>query len=309
MRIKDLAWRILKKKREEPKNLEEYTKKEYKKKFGVDLDLDNPTTFYEKLNYIKIHYDNPLMQDYVDKVEVKQILDDAGYESNHAKTLAVFDNIKQLKEYIKTNVISTFVVKLNNTSGDVYFYDAGKWRDKHGKSISKSWVFTNIKIGLKTNYYYYFFEKQYKHISPKVLCEEYIPSKDNKGLDEYKFFCNYGKIKMINVVYGRQSDKKIIENFTDENLNPLGVYQTLKLIDQQSLVSPKCMDGMKEFATKMSKPFPILRVDLMTDGEKFYLCEFTFFDCGGNNIFNPPEGNKKIGDLFDISDITKKLSN
>ena len=302
------ARHVIKKREHHNKDIVDFVKTNYKNRFGVELNISAPITFYEKINYIKLFYDNPLMEKYVDKIQVKQLLEEAGYVDKCAKLLAIFKNVNELENYIKDNNQKSFVVKLNHTSGDVYFFNDGKWRDKHGEKIDKRVVYANLKYGLKSNYYYCSFEKPYKNIDPRILCEEYLPSMNNKGLDEYKFFCNYGNIKMINVVYGRQSNSKIAECFTDSNLISLGATQDLKILSDDDVVAPKCFDDMKKFASKMSEQFPILRVDLMTDGVKFYFCEFTFFDCGGNNIFYPPDSNKKIGDLFDISNITKKLS-
>ena len=245
------------------------------------------------------------MQDYVDKIKVKEVLEKAGYASTCSKLIKSFSNIKELKRFVKEHKRDTFVVKLNHTSGDVYFYNNGTWREKHGKAINRRVVYANLKYGLKSNYYYYSFEKPYKNIEPKIFVEEYIPSPKNAGLDEYKFFCNYGQVKMINLVKGRQDDKNIKEIFVDENCVPLRVKQQLDTLDINTLVVPKCFNDMKEFASKMSIHFPILRIDLMINVDKFYFCEFTFFDCGGNNIFYPIENNKKIGDLFDLSSIIK----
>lgn len=306
MRIKDYAWRLLKGRKRKHKNLDNYISNEYKKKFGVALNLKNPETFYEKVNYLKIHYVNPNMKDYVDKIKVKEMLVKHGYEDNCAKLLGSFDSFKDFKSFLKKNESSTFVVKLNNTSGDVYFYDNKLWRDKHGDRISRFWVFKYLKIGLKTDYYYFYYENQYKGIKPKIMCESYLPSLGNHGLDEFKFFTNYGKIKMINVVFGRQDNKHIKEIFTDENLRSLGASQGLAPIEESEIIRPASLESMKDLAMKMTKDFPMARVDLMVDKGNFYFCELTFYDCGGLNIFKPEEKNKQIGDLFDISKAIEK---
>lgn len=151
---------------------------------------------------------------------------------------------------------------------------------------------------MKFDYYKENFETCYKNIEKKIIIEEYIPSL--AGLDEYKIFCNNGEPKIVNVVYGRQSNNKVREVLTDIDLNILPTNQGMLPIDKNELYVPKCWNKMMTFAKKASKDFTMLRVDMLTDGDILYFCEFTFYDFGGNSIFYPAEMNKKIGNMFNI---------
>ena len=148
-----------------------------------------------------------------------------------------------------------------------------------------------------------FFEKEKNDIENEISehqksKEEYMQSLNDVGLHEYKFFCNYGKVKLINVVHGRQNGDFIKEAFVDPDLKILNAHQDLNSLSQDEIKKPECYEKMIEFCEKTSKDIPLLRVDLMTDMKNMIFCEFTFYDCGGMNIFIPNEANYEIGNLF-----------
>lgn len=285
------------------KNPKEYSIKKYKDKFGVDINLDKPETFYEKLLYLKLNHleNNPELL--VDKVIVKDYLTGKGYSHIIPKKIDSFRTFKEFKKNYKNivNKNSRFVIKLNHTSGDVFIFNNGILLSKIGEKVPRRYVFACLKHRLKFSYYFVGLEKVYKNIVPQILIEEYMASLDTKGLDEYKFFVNKGQIKMINVVYGRQNGSLLKEAFTDEKLRKLNARQDQNMLEQNEIKKPKCFDNMVKFCKDTVKDRLLIRVDLMTDGDNYYFCEFTFFDCGGFNHFLPEETNYEIGSKFDIS--------
>lgn len=276
----------------------------YFKRFNYHLNLSSPKTFYEKMNYLKLYQSDEKFSNYVDKISAKEIAQSMNSKIKISKTLFVFNNVISFKkELSKKTFPKECVIKMNHTSGDVFFYRENHFYDKYGSCISKRKVFAILEYRLKLNYYHTNFERCYKPIQPRIIVEEFFQSLS--GIPEYKFFCNYGVPKMVNVVYDRQAGSRVREAFTDENLCIFPVHQDQPLISQEDIFQPKCWDEMLCFVKKVSKDFPFLRVDLMTDGTDFYFCEFTFYDFGGNAIFYPLEWDTKIGDLFDFSKIEK----
>ena len=282
------------------KNIEEEVIKRYKKIFGRVLDLQNPKTFYEKVNYLKLHFDSDVSF-LVDKILVKDYLK-ANYPNiKYAKTLKVFNSFNDFRACLKNRLIpDPCVIKLNHTSGDIFIYKNGKWIDKYGFEITKRCVLACLKYRTKLNFFHAQFEKVYDNLIPKIFAEEYLDTDSNFGLDEYKLFCNYGLPKMINVVYGRQKQDGVKEAFTDIKLTPFPVSQGQKILSEKEIYHPPYFEEMIDFAKEVSKPFPLLRVDLFAKDNTFVFCEFTFYDLAGNGIFYPDEYNEIIGDLFTI---------
>ena len=52
-----------------------FTSLEFRRRLGKSLDLKNPKTFNEKIQWIKLYDRNPLMTRYADKYEVKKIVE------------------------------------------------------------------------------------------------------------------------------------------------------------------------------------------------------------------------------------------
>ena len=280
----------------------------YYKNFKIILDLDCPKGFYDKVNYLKLYQDDACFYKYVDKIQAKSIARRLSNDIKISNLIDSFDRFIDFKRAVNSNYLPDHcVIKLNHSSGDVYFYKEGKWYDKHGDKISKREVFAILKARLNLNYYHTDFERCYDKINRKIMVEEFLPSAG--GLPEYKIFCNNGKPVMLNVVYGRQNGKEVEEAFTDVNLKKYPVYQDQGIIDQKNIFKPVCYEKMLDFAKKASEQFAMIRVDLLTDGNDFYFCEFTFYDFGGNAIFYPLEWNEKIGSLFDISTFKRVNTN
>lgn len=279
-----------------------YTKDKYRKMFNIDLNLDNPQTFYEKINFLKLFYDENEPEKLVDKTIVKAYLSSLGFEKHLAKMIASFNNLEDFKSFLKTDEAKhrPFVVKLNHSSGDVFFFNDGKWRNKTGEKINSKLVFAAIRNMLKFNYSHVDFQRVYENVKPSVLIEEYLPSPNQKGMDEFKLFCNYGDVRLINVVFGRQAGAQKAEAFTDKNLKIIPTKQSYNLLNQEEIYKPLCFEEMVDFCKKTISDRPMVRVDFMTDGTNFYFCEFTFYDCAGFNLFYPLEYNKIIGDLFTL---------
>ena len=274
-----------------------WTKKTYKKKYGIELDLENPKTFYEKMNYWK-HFSYLKEQDLLtDKIEVKNVLEKLGYKDICAKCFFETTSIKDFKEWVKANKdkYQRFVVKTSHSCGDVFIYDNGKITKKYGREIKNlSKVLRMIRIGLKYNHYYTCFEQNYKDLKPRVFVEEYLELND--GAVEYEFMCNYGKVSFINVVENRQS-KSHREVLLDKDFNC--IEQVSEPLRKNAVFKkPEQMKLIEEIISKTVSKFPFCRVDFIISNSKLYFCEFTFVKSGGINLYKPEHLNQSLGDLF-----------
>ena len=112
-----------------------YTKDIYYKNFGCELNLDDPKTFYEKICFLKLFYHEEQPQNFVDKILVKEELKKQGYEKLVAKTICSFTSFNDFKNNLDSikKANKQFVIKLNHTSGDVFFY-----LNNHGNYLNKN---------------------------------------------------------------------------------------------------------------------------------------------------------------------------
>ena len=90
--------------------------KVYKKK----LDLNNPQTFNEKLQWLKLHDRNPEYTKMVDKYEVKKYIASIIGEEHIIPTLGVWNKFEEINFDLLPN---KFVLKCTHDSGSIVICD------------------------------------------------------------------------------------------------------------------------------------------------------------------------------------------
>lgn len=168
-----------------------YLKLQYKNIMGRQLDLKNPKTFNEKLQWLKIYDHDSRYIQYVDKYEVKNIVYQKIGKQYIIPTLGVWDKVEDIDFSI---LPKQFVLKCTHDSGGVIVC-----RDKEKLDVET--VRKKLKKSLKNNYYWGVREWPYKKVRPRIIAEEYKADK-NDGLVDYKLFCFGGKVDNIMVVRG-----------------------------------------------------------------------------------------------------------
>lgn len=98
---------------------EQYLKMVYRIRFGKKLDLDNPRTFNEKLQWLKLHDRNKNYIKLVDKVQVKEYVAKKIGPEYVIPTLGIYDSFEQINFDALPN---QFVLKCNHDSGSMEDY-------------------------------------------------------------------------------------------------------------------------------------------------------------------------------------------
>ena len=88
----------------------------YKVRMGKKLDLDNPKTFNEKLQWLKLYDRNPKYTDYVDKYRVRNYVSETIGEEYLIPLLGVWDHAYDIDF---DALPDQFVLKCNHDSGSV----------------------------------------------------------------------------------------------------------------------------------------------------------------------------------------------
>lgn len=283
------------------KNPRKWTQKKYYQKFGIRLNLDNPNSFYEKMNYWKLFSYYKEQDLLTDKIEVKNILSVNGFDDLCTKTYFSCDSIKEAKKwfYINCKTIKKMVIKTSHSCGDVFIYDNGLITKKNGRKIKNiSAVFRMLKIGLKFNHYYSRFEQNYKNLEHRIFFEEYIEY-DNETI-EYEIMCNYGKIRFAQIVFNRQNNEGT-KFLVDKDFTFLSnVRGNLTNNQTTSIQTPRDINLITIVIEKLVSKFPFCRVDFVQTKNRTYFCEFTFVKSGGIDAYIPLQLNDYLGSLFKL---------
>ena len=267
----------------------------YKDRIGKNLNLKNPETFNEKLQWLKLHDRKKIYTTMVDKYEAKE------YVANIIGDEYIIPNIGIYKKFNEINfdtLPNRFVIKCTHDSGGTFVCNNKEkinWNDVK-KMINKS---------LKNNYYYHGREWPYKNIKPRIIIEQNIQELEKtEQVNDYKLMCFNGKVKCSFVCSNRDSKEGLCVNFYDESWKPMP-FERHYPKNKNEIPKPTQYEKMKELAEKLSKNITFLRVDFYQIKEKIYFGELTFYPGNGLEEFTPDEWDTKLGNLLDLSEVKK----
>ena len=261
---------------------------------GNELDLENPKTFTEKLQWLKINDKNPLYPTLVDKISAKKWVAEKIGGTYIIPTLCVWDRIEDVDF---SNLPDKFVLKCNHNSGNVIIC-------QNRKSFDVDAAKRALEKSLNDRYYLKGREWPYKYVKPRVFAEIYMSPSDiweYKPLIDYKFYCFNGVPMYVQVIKNRGYNETVdFYNMNWEKQPFTGVNPTAKMSDKVD-TAPSTLENMKEVAAKLSMGFPFMRVDLYEINHKVYFGELTLYPSGGFGCFKPKEYKLIIGNQLRLS--------
>ena len=272
---------------------EKFLKRKFKAIMGKELDLENPKTFNEKLQWLKLNYREDILTVIVDKYAVRNYVKEKLGEEYLIPLVGVWEKSEDVD---LKSLPNQFALKCNHNSG------LGMYICKDKTKLDEKKVKEGLRKGLKQDYYLTGREWPYKNVPRKIICEQFM-SDSSGGLVDYKFFCFNGYVDCVMVCLDRHlGDTKFY--FFDEKweLKRLNV-RGKNAPEGFTLDKPSCMDKMFDIAKELSKGFPFVRVDLYECNGKIYFGELTFFPDSGFDPNILPETDKYFGDMINLKEI------
>lgn len=258
-----------------------YIKLHYYANNGECVNIDKPTTFNDKLNWLKLNYHNPLCTKLADKYLAKEYVSSIVGDVYTVKNLGVW---KSFDEIDFDSLPQRFVLKATHDSGGVIIC-----KDK--ALLNKKSLIKQISKIMKKNYFYKLREWVYKDAEPKIIADEFLDDHSSQELTDYKFWCFNGEPK---VMYITNKGDNIYENFYDMDYNLLDIDHGFPR-RKPEYQKPKHFERMKALAMKLSKGLPFVRIDFFEVNDRVYFGEFTFYDWGGMKSFVNKEWDYKLG--------------
>ncbi|MCD8386090.1 MAG: glycosyl transferase [Bacteroidales bacterium] len=281
-----LGWFLLRKASSLIKNDKTFIKWEYFFQMKKFPNLENPATFNDKLQCMKLYDQNPLYSKVVDKSLSKEYVAEVlGSEEYIIPTLGVWDKWEDIDFDALPN---EFVLKTTHDSGGVAIV-----KDKHSDDLAKAK--SKIEKSLSHNFFLEHREWPYKAVKPRIIAEQLIHSLTDGGLRDYKFFCFNGEPRMLLLASDRARDVRF--DYFDMDFNHLPFVQGHPWANVMP-ERPANFEQMKDLARRLSAAFPQVRVDLYSVGDKIYFGELTFFHFSGNVPFVPAAWDERIGEWW-----------
>lgn len=270
-----------------------FLKLKYKLAIGNKLDLNNPKTFNEKIQWLKINDKKDIYTKMVDKYEVKKYVADIIGRKYIIKTIGVYDSFDQINF---NELPNQFVIKCTHDSGGLIIV-----KDKSKLNIKETGA--KINKALKKNYFYSCREWPYKNIIPRIIIEEYMEDETYKELIDYKIMCFNGEPKIIFTCSERYKQGLKV-TFFDMNWNRLN-FKRHYPTSNEKIEKPTNYAKMIELSKKLSKNIPFIRVDWYEINKKLYFGELTFYPGSGFEEFTPSEWDRKLGDMLELPKTNK----
>lgn len=266
-------------------NDEKYLKMQYEIVMGKKLNLDNPKTYNEKLQWLKLNDRKPEYTKMVDKSESKKYVSEIIGEQYIIKTLGLYEKFDDI-DFDK--LPNQFVLKCTHDSGGIVIC---KDKDKLDKKAAKK----KLSKHLTRNYFYKYREYPYKNVKPMIMVEEYMEDKNDEDIKDYKIYCFDGEPKVIDVCSNRSV--KLEQSYFDADWNLINIFEGGS-IRNNNIIKPAHFEEMKDIARSLSKGLKTVRIDLYEINNRVYFSEITFYSNAGMEQFEPEEFNEKMGDMI-----------
>lgn len=245
-------------------------------------DFENPITYNEKLQWLKLYDRKDIYTSMVDKYKVKKIVEDIIGEQFVIKTLGVWNNFESIDF---ESLPKSFILKCTHDSGGIVIC-----KDKSKLNMQKTKKIINHC--LKRNYFLNHREWPYKNVVPRIIAEEYLVDESGKELKDYKFFCFNGKAKLLYVASDRMHDTKF--DFYDLNFKHVNIINTHPN-SSNNFKKPKNFEKMIQLAEELSKNIPHVRIDLYNINGIIKFGEMTFYHNSGLVPFEPEQWDYQLG--------------
>lgn len=274
-----------------------YIKWMYRLKMGKKLNLKNPTTFSEKLQWLKLYNRRPEYTIMVDKYAVKEYVANIIGSKYIIPTLGVWDRPEDIDWDLLPN---QFVLKTTHGGGS-----SGVVICNDKASFDKEKAVIKLRKSLKQDIYRSLREWPYKNVPRRIIAEQYIePRPGVKDLPDYKWFCFDGEPRYCQVIQDRTTNETIDFFDTDWNHQEFvglnAVYgpfiDTAKVLP----VRPENLEIQIKIARKLSKNIPFSRVDLYEIDTNTYFGEITLYPRSGIGIFSPDNYNTLLGQMLKL---------
>lgn len=267
---------------------ENYLKVLFYHRLGYKLNLNNPKTFNEKLQWLKLNDQHEEYSKMVDKIEAKKYVASIIGEKYIIPTLGIWNNVDEIEWNLLPN---QFVIKSSDDSGGVIVC-----KDKTTLDVDKA----RKKLQRKNNYYKYNKEYPYRNLKHRIIAEKYLEDESKYELKDYKIFCFNGEPRLLFVATDRlKKGEETKFDFYDTDWNHLP-FTNGHPNNPNPIEKPRNFNEMLDIARKLSVGIPQVRIDLYNCNGNIYFGEITFFHWSGTMAFEPMEWDYKLGEMIHL---------
>jgi hypothetical protein len=264
----------------------------YYRRLGRPLNLNNPTTFTEKIQWLKLYDRRPIQHQLVDKYAVRQFVAEKIGNQFLCKLYGIWDRPEDIPIDSLPNQFALKIV--SGTHCNVFCRDKAIFDWEEAKAKLRHWQ--------TVDYYKPLREWVYKGVKPRIIAEEFLDDGTGQSPADYKFYCFDGEPKFVEVAIGRHERRDLNRNMT---ITLLGVdWQPMPFSypgyppSSEPIPQPTNFAEMVRCVRTLSQGYPFLRVDLYSICGRTVFSELTFYPGAGFAPFQPIEWDEKVGQML-----------
>lgn len=271
---------------------EKHIRKQYSILLGQQLNLNNPQSFNEKTQWLKLYDRNTLYTNLVDKFLVRNFVQDVLGEEYLIPLIGTWNSAEEINF---EELPDSFVLKCNHNSG------FGMCICKNKKQLDVGSVKKQLEQGMRQNYYLQGREWPYKNVERKIIAEKYMVDESGIELKDYKIFTFSGRAKYIQVDYDRFTDHH--RNFYTLKWEYVPFTTCYPTNSKHKIEKPYNLDRLIRAAEQLAHAAgdpKFVRVDMYVIGKRIYFGEMTFYHGSGYEKFMPKEYDNYLGQFIEI---------
>lgn len=256
---------------------------------GYQLNLENPQTFSEKIQWRKLNDKNPIFPVLSNKYLVRQyIADKLGHDRAQELLVPLLQYTEDPDRIDFEALPSQFVLKASHGSGmNLIVEDASKLDHAATRALMRKWLLTHYRI------------KEHEWVytkTPKgILAEQRIAPPEQLVDVKISFFD--GKMRDFLTIETKAGTKFL--TFFDGDENRLEVRQVGLEMDPDA-VPPAGLNEMVKLGEVLSEGLDFVRVDFLCTPERFYIGELTLLTGGGFAVLDPPSHHQTRGAFWTL---------
>lgn len=252
------------------------------------LHLEEPETYNEKLQWLKLYDRNPLIPLCCDKYLCREYITRCGLQ----KLLVPlywegFDPANIPFEELPEE----FVIKVTHGSTFNIICD-------RSNRMSRQKIIRKCNRWLHTRFIPCYGEWFYGKKKPRVIIEQLLHGDDGRAIKDYKVFCSHGVPFYIRVDSDRFTKHKS-DMYDCEWRHLTG--HTGYPNSGEKIEKPNCLKELLDYAKIISKPFIHARIDFYIVEQKIYFGEITFTNGAGFDRFSSYDFDLQMGRFISLN--------
>lgn len=254
--------------------------------YGKSLPLSHPRTFTEHL-LVKMAYDrSPLLTRTADRVAMREYVEERLGPGRLAPLLAVLEHPEDL---MSLELPERYVVKATHGSQMVAIVK----RDSYDERMA---VVRSARRWLRDDYWKRHGEWGYKNIPRRLTVEAFLGGPGDEPPPDWKWYCIGGRAVLVSLDYDRFIRHH--RGFYDPSGQQVDLVMDHRFEPGAPRPVPPSWGEMREIAERLAADFIFVRIDLYDRPEGVLVGEITHAPLAGLPIFDPPEWDDKLGELW-----------